>query len=330
MFNPFPENEWFFKRAGVAGRFDDYRRRIAQQFQRGLTRATRHGRHAIVSSEACWQSSRPGLLNLRRYLVDAGFEVRVVAYVRPWVPWSNSLFQQMVKSGRGRLAVGLAQDGFIFSVRERLDDLFSVFGRANVAVYRFTPIDFPDRCVVRHFCEQIRMPVPSGRTWRVNESISLPAMQLLYAFNRCSGLGGEDRVPRAPGLDRLVRRLRTLRGPAFRLHSSFLSDWLRERSREDEWLAANVGFPLSDVPPPDDEYSVRREADLFRFTPETREWLADKVGQPVVRLPDGEAAAGAIAAQVDMLRRRGRTAREHLVDFRDGVRNAWIRGRDAC
>jgi len=270
------------------------------------------------------------LFNLRDHLAGLGFEVRVLAYVRPWLPWASSVFQQMVKSGRGRLALGLAEDGHIFAVRERLEDLFAVFGRAHVAVYRFSPVDFPERCVVRHFCGQIGMPVPADRTWRLNESLSLPATQLLYAFHRCSDLGGEGRLPRPPGLQRLVVRLRGLRGPAFRLHSSFLSDWLVDRRRDDEWLAPNVGFSLADAPPPDDEHSVETEADLLRFAPETREWIAERVGQPVVRLPDGDAAAGALADQVDLLRRKGLTPRERVVELRHGIRNAWIRRRDAC
>jgi hypothetical protein len=330
VFNPSPENQLFFNRAGAAGRFEDYRRRCARQLDRGWTRAIRQGRHAVVSAEACWQSSRQGLLNLRDHLMGMGFEVRVLAYVRPWLPWAGSVFQQMVKSGRGSLVVGLGDDGAIFAVRERLKDLFAVFGRANVAVHRFNPDDFPDRCVVRHFCGQIGMPVPTNRTWRLNESLSLPATQLLYAFHRCSPLGGEGRLPRPPGLQRLLLRLRGLRGPAFRLHSSFLSEWLVERRRDDQWLTANVGFSLADIPPPDDEHSVETEADLLRFAPETREWIAERVGQPVVRLPDGEAAAGAIADQVDLLRRKGRSPRERVVELRDGIRNAWIRRHDAC
>lgn len=328
---PPPENEWLFRQKDEGGDFERYRRHFARQLDRGFARAIRQGRHAIVSSEACWQSSRRALTAVRDRLEGLGFEIRVVAYLRPWIPWASSLFQQMVKVGRNELAVGLERDGYILAVRDRLEDLFEVFGRSRVSVHRFDPAAFPGRCVVRHFCGEIGMPVPPGRAWRSNESLSLPAIQLRYAFNRFSGIEGEHRLPRPEGVNRLMARLRAMPGPAFRLHPDFLAGWLAGRNPDDAWLGANVGFSLFDAAPPkDDGHAVASEADLFRFTPETRASIAAAVGRAPVGLPDGEAAARAIAEQVDLLRRKPGTWSERIHEIRTSHRIRWIAMREAC
>lgn len=322
--------------AGGLARFQRFRQAMVRQLERGFERAIRHGRHAVFSAEACWLHGHPerhreGLLNLRDHIEGLEFEIRVLCYLRPWRSWASSLFQQSLKAGVAKLRIGEGRDERFFDVRDRLETLFSVFGRSGVGVHLFRPADFPERCVVHHFCGQIGMPVPAGRAWRSNESLSLPAAQLLYAFNRFKGSDAEDPGGATPGRLRFIQRLHSVPGPAFRLHPCLMAPWLAERRKDDDWIASTVGFSLSEEStPPGDEHDVATESDLFRFASETREWIARQVGQPVVHAPDGEAAARAIAAQVDLLRYGKPSARDRFKALRARIRADWIRRRDAC
>jgi hypothetical protein len=328
VFHPSPYDRWVFDAMGCRGEFEDYRGEMSWLLHRQFQKARQKGRHVVVSAEVLWQSSPKGLSELGDYLFRQGLETKVLVYLRHWIPWAGSLFQEMVKGGRADFVLGTGIDADICSVRARLQGLFDVFGRDRVEVHLFDPRGFPGGCVVRHFCGRIGLPLPHSGIYRDNEAFSLPAVQLRFAFNRFMGLEAEYRRPKPPGIGLLLERLSCLRGVPFRLHSSFLSDWLSERQREDEWIHAHTGLSLSDhVPPEDDPYSVATEADLYRFAPETREWIAEQVGQRVVSLPDGEAAARAIALQVDALRRKPPAFAERMADWRGKVRQACMQYR---
>ena len=317
VFDPPPENAWTFHAIGHEGRFEDWRDRFARQFDRELAQARLRHAHLVISAESFWTSSREGQESLRRRLADEQVDIRVIAYVRPWIPWGTSMFQEAVKGGRKVLALGHSRDRDVFQVRERLQNLFAVFGRERVTVCLFDPTRFPDGCVVRDFCGRIGLPVSPARSWNINERLSFEALKLLFAFNRFSGPIGEWGPPRPQGMPRLVERLQQLAGPGLELHSSFLRPWVAERETENEWIEREVGVSLSsEAAERDSESAVATEADLFRYSEATRDWLARQVNARVVRLSEGPEAARAVAEQVDQLRRRAPSPRERLNDLR--------------
>ena len=147
-----------------------------------LARARLRHAHLVISAESIWTSSREGQESLHRRLAEEQVDIRVIAYVRPWIPWATSMFQEAVKGGRKVLALGHSRDRDVFRVRERLQTLFTVFGRERVTVCLFDPARFPEGCVVRDFCGRIGLPVPRRRRWTINEGLSLEALKLLFAF----------------------------------------------------------------------------------------------------------------------------------------------------
>lgn len=303
VFDPPPENEWTFHAIGQEGRFEDFRDDRARQFEGELEQARRRHANLVISAESIWTSSREGQESLRRRLAEEALDIRVIAYVRPWIPWGTSMFQEAVKGGRKLLVLGHSRDRDVFQVRERLQNLFDVFGRERVTVCLFDPGRFPDRCVVRDFCGRIGLPVSQAGSWNINEGLSLEALKLLFAFNRFSGPVGEWGPPRPPGMPRLLQRLQSLAGPGLELHSSFLRPWVAERETDNEWIEREVGLSLSsEAAGRDSEDAVATEADLFRYSEATRDWLARQVNARVVRLSEGPEAARAVAEQVDQLR----------------------------
>ena len=301
VFDPPPENEWTFHAVGHEGRFEDWRDQCARQFDGELERARSRHAHLVISAESMWSASREGQKNLRRRLAEEQVDIRVIAYLRPWIPWGTSMLQEAVKGGRKVLAIGHSRDRDVFEVRKRLQTLFDVFGRERVTVGLYDPC----RCVVRDFFARIGAVLPHDRQWKVNERLSLEALKLLFAFNRFAGPVGEWGPPRPQGMPRLIARLQQVPGPGLTLHSSFLRPWVAEREIDNEWIEREVGFSLSsEAAERDTENAVATEADLFRYPEATRDWLARQVDAPVIRLAEGTDAARAVADQVDQLRRR--------------------------
>jgi hypothetical protein len=340
VFCPAPENARLHGGHRKEGSFERSRAEFARRLDRGFRLAERRSADVILSSESMFNASPEGLGNLRDRLEDERLDVEVIVYLRPWMSLVTSKFHQWLKRprrrrpnpppnatrGGGRGGTDLAGLLTPMDARKRLEVLFRVFGRERVSVHRFEPRAFPDGCVVRHFCGLIGLPVAAGQAWRSNESLSLPAVRLLYAY-RVFG------PPRAAG-ERdfgLVKRLKALPGPRLSLHSSLVGPWLAERQPGDEWTRRELGFSLCDEPlPPDTDDSVATEADLFRYPIGIREWLAAQTGQPVIRLAEGEEAARAVAGQVEALRRR----RDFLAEWRErkwqAARIAWVRWRHGC
>jgi hypothetical protein len=245
------------------------------------------------------------MVNLREALHRHGFSVDVVAYVRPSIPWIHSLFQQAVKMGRRDLNLPIHREFLNLKVRARTELLWDVFGRERVQVRQFAPELFPAGCVVRDFCEPLGWPVPPGLSWRVNERLNLPAVQALYAYNRFGGPVGDWGRPIPSGYGSLPDRLKALPGPPLAFHSQLLETWLTDLRRDDSWIQRELGLDLFPVPmPPDQEDSVMSDLELFRYAPETLDWLARESGTKVVRPSAGTIAAQRVAAQVELLRRQ--------------------------
>lgn len=305
MFETSPGNEGPFHAANLPGGFTRYRKHQARRLEQGFELARRQGRDLILSSEETWLWSREGLVNLREALHRHGFSVEVVAYVRPLVPWVQSLFQQAVKMGRRDLSLPRHREFRNLQVRERTLLMWEVFGRERVQVRFFAPDRFPERCVVRDFCEPLGWPVPEGLSWRSNETLKLPAVQLLYAFNRFAGPVGDWGRPIPRGYRALPDHLKSLPGPPLAFHSNLLESWLADLRPEDDWIQRELGMSLWPARlPPDDEHSLLSESELFRYDPVTLDWLACETGTKVVKPTSGEVAARQVAAQVEVLRRQ--------------------------
>lgn len=136
----------------------------------------------IISSLPC-----QALEHLRDFLHERSWSPRLILYVRAPLDLLASMFQQRLRAGRiaSRIPVQLMayfqhsiQAGYVKQLR-LLDE---VFGRQHVTMQWFDPAAFPDRCVVRHFCSLIGLPIRATAVVRVNEALSLDATKFLYAL----------------------------------------------------------------------------------------------------------------------------------------------------
>lgn len=256
----------------------------------------------ILSAEYCWRMNQMEFERVRDFMAERGYTVRIVAYIRPWKQWVESSFQQWVRIGQATFPVAPRQEARL-DYRERIETLESVFGAEQVQVFKYDPQIFPGRCVVRHFCQHVGIHLDPASIRRANDSLKLPAIQLLYAYHKFGPGYGMGATAVAENT-RLNWRMRELNGPALRFHSSAVEPVISKLLPQLPWLEQRVGLPFTeDLTQHDHDICIRTESDLFDFDGKALAWLAAAVHSKPVSPAAGEAAARAVAAQMHTLRR---------------------------
>jgi hypothetical protein len=275
-------------------RLSQLRREAADHLNAELDAAA--GRTAILSAEVVFTFDESELNALCRALARGG-PLRVAGYVRRPKEFMESLFQQGIRGGRGNFAV----DRLFPRYRQRLQTLDTVFGRGNTLIWPYVPASFPAGCVVQDFCRRLGIAFPSEHVTRTNESLSLPALSLLYAYRKFGpGYGVGPQVMRENKL--LVRSLRGLPGPKVRLHSSVVAPVLQARRSEIEWVEERISASLAEDPAAHDEHAVRSESDLLVFSPDSLAWLAGQLGEAYASRRHRDMSPTEVAGWMHLLR----------------------------
>ena len=307
------------RRALLGTRSRDY-------LDRALRAAGRAGVTPVISAEVAFWKETPPAENLWRFVTDRGFEPRIICYLRAPFDMDESRLQQAVKIGR-RPWDWLERSQTTFPEPMVLANLDRIFGRAQVEAFVFDPNSFPERCVVRHFCQAAGIQMDPARIVRSNESLNRNALQFVSVFNRQARVGSGYsgtwfRLRRAV----LIQALSTLPGAPFRLHLSVHE--LRRPLLEPHlpWLEERLGqpFPLTLARRlPDD--GICQERQLLDFDPAALEWLAQRTGSRPVSVRSGPEAARQVTEQLNRLVRR--SWRDALSLARDRGRLLWHRRR---
>jgi len=243
-FLPEPEaGKSFFLQRVPAKRLEARKASARNWLDSGLRVARRRGAIPILSAEVvAGLFSEPAMQDLRNFLIERGFSPRVIAYLRPPLDWIESGVQQLTRCGRTNLW-SLTMDKLSgcdpWGMVERLD---RVFGRENVELHLFNPDLFPDRCVVRHFCEQAGIPLPK-KIIRENDSLNLNALRFVHAYNRYI-LPGRESVPSILRRMLVIKNLEDLPGPPLRLHPELHSSFLGRLSKFQPMFQERTGGPL--------------------------------------------------------------------------------------
>lgn len=262
------------------------------------------GRTAILSAEVVFTFDEAELAGLCRVLGQHG-TVTAVGYIRRPKEFMESSFQQLVKGGRGRFDVA----NLFPRYRERLQKFDAVLGRGNTRFWMFDPRSFPGGCVVQDFCTRIGADFRPEDVIRANESLSLPALALLYAYRKYGpGYGVGQGVVRENRL--LAKRVGALPGPRARLHSSLVAPVLAAKRREIEWIEERVGASVAEELAAHDDGAIRGEEDLLRFTPDSLRWLAEQLGEPFVSQWRPDMSPVEVAGWMHLLRAKVAAARE--------------------
>lgn len=303
LFNNSSAGRYFSERLGWSARqVRQYKTRVVQDLDK-LLAANSAEVCPLISAEPSWHMKESAFTRLRTFMGDRGYAVKNIAYIRPWKQWLESHFQQRVKGGRG--LTFLPKDHIQLHYRARIQTLDTIFGADQVQILNYVPKQFPEGCVVRDFCQQVGIRADLLQIQRANDTLTLPAVQLLYAYRKFGP--GYGRGPQAYMEQHLLnQQLLQLDGPPVRFHSSIVEALIDELAPQQPWLEQRLGSAFTeDIYTADDGICIREEADLFAFAPTTLEWLAAVSHSTPVRATNRQEAALAVSAQVHRLRCMG-------------------------
>src|SRR4029078_13590590 len=179
-------------RASRPEEITQYKASVAEDLARSI--AALEGRTLLISGEDISTLPEADLPSLKSHF-ERYFDVTIVGYVRPHAAFMASVFQQGVKNGREKFAPPRLYRNY----RSLFGKFDQTFERDNVWLYKFDANDFPDRCVVQHFCTQIGFRFAKDKIVRVNDSISVDAVAALYSYVKYREVLGASKLKATEG-----------------------------------------------------------------------------------------------------------------------------------
>jgi hypothetical protein len=253
----------------------------------------------IISGEGVCNFAEAELAAFCNVIFQYTRNVKAVGYIRAPRSYMPSAFQQ--KLGMGKLE-GLDMPGLFPRYQRRFEKFIKVLGRENVEFWLFDPKTFPGNCVVQDFCKRLLIPFPAHHIVRRNESLSLPAVQLLFAYRKFGPGIGNGR-PALNSYALLLKQIAQVDGPALRFRDSLVSPLLSEHSQDIAWMEQQLGRPLPDSATTDERYTIGSEADLLDFTPEAIQWLNQNLNHgPTLRAGKRPPDPGQVAVMLHEFR----------------------------
>lgn len=285
MFTEDPGSFYYHRQRGVTSEaIDRDRVRCHRVLEREIARGRRCKNTLVISAENIWEMQRRELESLRQVMDVLTCEVKVVAYVRPWVAWLQSEFQQRVKMGISHALLSpIARQVLDYQTRVELFE--EVFGRENVEIRVFLPEGGPEGCSVQDFCKSQGIDFDAHRVRRSNDSMSLPALQFLYTYRKLGPGFGHGRL--ALLKDWVLRNLlEELHGPAVRFSAELFAPLYVELESQMGWLEERFGVAFAQACRSEglaDAEKIRSEEDLFRYSEDSLEWLCGLTGKRSLR-----------------------------------------------
>lgn len=227
---------------------------------------------SILSSENIHRIRPEDLQALHALYRSAGVTPHAVGYIRSPKSFMESAFQQRLKTGLDTLDMARLYPAY----QRSYEKFITVFGTDHVHFWPFEPSLFKNRCAVQDFFTRLGLPLDKKQVQRVNESLSLHATQMLYAYRKHAALHGGRAMGKGNRL--LTFRLAELAGPKLRLHSTLVGPELARHAADIRWMEERLGTSLQEDINRDDERAIRSEADLLNFSPQALAWLAQQLG----------------------------------------------------
>jgi hypothetical protein len=238
-------------------------------------------RTLLISGEDISVLPPADLARLREYFRRFSDKLAIVGYVRPPAAFMTSGFQQRVKGGSVE-RVSLERE--YRNYRKTFEKFDEVFGRENVALWKFDPASFPGGCAVRDFCSRLGIPLPAERITRLNESLSREAVSLLYTYCKLArGQGAPAlRAPEGQRIGELIAR--DIGNQKFRFSPEVTRPILEKNRGDIEWMEARLGASLHEELGEHRPGDVRGEEDLLDPGPDALGKLLALLGDAA---PDG-------------------------------------------
>lgn len=233
-----------------------------------------NGRTCIISSEFLSGFARDTLSRFHDFLLPQFDEIRVIGYVRPPVSYCVSQYQEMLKYGHSDFNI----DKVHLSYREKFEKFDEIFGGDSVVLRKFDPESFPERCIIRDFCQQVGIEFPEDlHIKRRNASLSREACGILYAYRKYGppyGRGGAAFEENS----QLVKALAGIKGESLRVHHHLMEEMLESKAEDIMWMENRLGASLEEKTR-NDEVCVRSEQDFLTISRRSCQKFASRFGK---------------------------------------------------
>ena len=229
--------------------------------------------NVLISGEGIGFMDESDLLGLRDYLSAYFDSVRIVCYVRTPISYMQSAFQERVK---GRLG-SFHADELYKSYKKRFEKIESVFGESSCDFWKFDPKAFRSSDVVLDFCDRLNIELGQVEINRVNDSLSLNALKLLFAYRKFGpGYGVGKNVVSENAL--LIRALGSIGGGKLALGGKLVRELLNQNKKDIQWMESRLGESLDEEIAESDD-SIYVEDDLLEIDPKSIDTLKKLIGQ---------------------------------------------------
>jgi hypothetical protein len=322
-----PEKYWIHQRKGISvAQTAKLRARYIKHLNRSLQRSKQNGQTAVLSGEDCWKLGHKELQQLKQVIARNGFEIHLIVYLRSYLSWLESSFQQKVKWGFLRnnpLAPDTADNDYghldYLSILNRLAD---VFGETSLIIRPYRRRELTKGCVVRDFCAQAGINSQGTTVPRSNDGISLDAVRFFYSYWK---FASKQQTPSMRQNNALIHSLQELPGEKLRFHSSIMTPVADRVEQQRSQILARFGVDLGTGQAADETAPniVRCEEDLYQFNPESLGWLSARSGCRPIH-GQGESTARLVAAAMERLQRRALWTHWHAM-ARQRLRMEWKR-----
>lgn len=196
----------------------------------------------IISGEDIWHMSEGALEKLKSFFSQYFNSIEVVGYVRPPGSFMVSSFQQLVKNHALKRLRGA--DHYP-RYRDRFEKFDRVFGKENVTLRLFDSKQLAQSDVVIDFCQLLGESITPMNIKRVNESLSLEATAVLFAYHR---EGPKYAHYRGKGRDNtaLVANISGFGTHKLRFTNAFIAPVLEQNHNDIAWVEKRLGYSFAD------------------------------------------------------------------------------------
>lgn len=261
------------------------------------------GRTLIISGEGIIGLAPDEVAKLAERFRSDFDQVTIVGYVRPPAGFLSSALQQRIRGGAARFDLARMYRNY----RKTFAKFDDAFGAGNVRLWKFDPVSFPGKDVVKDFCARLDLPLPERRIVRLNDSLSRQVVSGLYTHNKFAGELGSDRA-RPAELHRLGHALAELGTDKFRLSPKIVQPILEENKDDIRWMEERLGASLCEPDAPHSDHDIVDEEDLLRPDPAVAGKLRQILGRRAPADVTGKTPRE-IATLVHAVYQRGRKRR---------------------
>ncbi len=235
-----------------------------------------NGRTLLISGEGISRLSYDNIKAIYKYLSENFDEIQVVAYVRSPVGFMTSIFQESLKI--------IPRTNFIIeSDYKNYRDIFGkfddIFKLENVQLWKFDPKSFPEGCVVQDFCSRLGIALPKQNIVRVNESLSLQSVALLYIYRKFGLMFGSADLNGSESM-KLGNAIKDIGNDRLRFSPEIFQPILKKKLLDIEWIENRLGQSFDEGGGQSTAHDIKNEADLIQVGMDVAGKLLQLVGRP--------------------------------------------------